>query len=649
MLRFYDQLRRQSQRVQRFEELIEEALGGGAVSDRGAVRMLGQTRFLAGTFREYERLARETAACDEHMLRDRLTAERSPAPLRHVVVTVADWIADPGGLFVGDFDLLSRIPDLDAIDLVCTDAILGSGFHERIHGWWPGLEETNAIDVIGDVPRPRPVLVTSAAEAERDQWWFTYRDREDELVAIARRISSTEPDPSYAVVFKRPLPYLYLAPVTLGAAGIRYRTFDALPLAAEPTSAAIDALLEVVETNLTRNALVALLRSPHFRFTSQEQDVSTLAVSALDETLSNARYLGGLERLEAIRSGVSAVPLVAVPAFEAAIAAGHELSPLTQPAPASEQIRRLLAFATTHFRPPDESDPLAPREQQARAAIVDLLGGLAAAHASYHDPTWTMADLAAAVRRWIGEETFVPESSGTGVHLLDDQAARYGDFDDLALVGLIENEWPERPHRNIFYGSALLKALGWPSEKDRRGAADARLLDLVASASARVTLSTFTLEDEAIVSRSAQLDEVPRAHLSTATEDAGERPSIFPDEVLTGDPVRLDLPASSVGAVTFQGEARRWAELRLGRSASESAEFHGRIGPLPEREWSVSALETYLGCPFRFFAQHVLRLQEEPDDEEVMDPRRQGQFVHEVFEAFFDEWQRGGRRRDHGG
>ena len=59
----------------------------------------------------------------------------------------------------------------------------------------------------------------------------------------------------------------------------------------------------------------------------------------------------------------------------------------------------------------------------------------------------------------------------------------------------------------------------------------------------------------------------------------------------------------------------------------------------------MSALETYLGCPFRFYAQHVLRLAEEPDDEEVMDPRRQGQFVHEVFEAFFTEWGSGGPPR----
>ena len=51
--------------------------------------------------------------------------------------------------------------------------------------------------------------------------------------------------------------------------------------------------------------------------------------------------------------------------------------------------------------------------------------------------------------------------------LLDDQAARYGDFDDLSIVGVVDQEWPERSRRNIFYPPALLKALGWPSEKDR--------------------------------------------------------------------------------------------------------------------------------------------------------------------------------------
>jgi ATP-dependent helicase/nuclease subunit B len=83
--------------------------------------------------------------------------------------------------------------------------------------------------------------------------------------------------------------------------------------------------------------------------------------------------------------------------------------------------------------------------------------------------------------------------------------------------------------------------------------------------------------------------------------------------------------------------------VRTARPSAAAPEFHGRAGNHAPRPWSVSALETYLGCPFKFYAQHVLRLEEEPDDEQVMDPRRQGALVHDVFERFFRQWQQAGR------
>src|SRR5262249_25420818 len=85
-------------------------------------------------------------------------------------------------------------------------------------------------------------------------------------------------------------------------------------------------------------------------------------------------------------------------------------------------------------------------------------------------------------------------------------------------------------------------------------------------------------------------------------------------------------------------------ELRETRTPASDPSFHGQAGSPARKTWSVSAIETYLNCPFKFFAQHVLRLQEEPDDEEVMDPRRQGDFLHAVFETFFTEWQAAGHR-----
>ncbi|HUR35930.1 MAG TPA: PD-(D/E)XK nuclease family protein [Vicinamibacterales bacterium] len=673
ILRFYDQLRRQSQLVKRFEELITEALGGGDLDDRGADRLLRQTHFLARTFRGYEQRAAASDAVDEHQLRDQLLATPAAHPLAHVVVTVPDWIADPSGLFVADFDLLNRLPNLAAIDIVSTDGALASGFHERLHNWWPGLEELTSRELLGGTTRVRPTLMVPSPTAESAPLWFTYRDREEELLAVARRLAASAtasavddaglftadhakaPGPGPAlretavsaldrscIVFKRPLPYLYLAADTLGAAGLPYVVADALPLAAEPSVTAVDLVLDALEADFARDALVAMLRSPHFDLAHR---LARDTVGALDRALSDARYLGGADRLRAIAESWvlpshewrrrGADPRQAGrPALDAVLVLTTELTRLAAPDRASILLQALTAFLESHLAPLDDAHPLFDRERRARGALLQILRNLTNAHAAHHDPVWTVTDLATTVRRWIGDETFALAGTSAGVHLLDDQAARYGDFDDMTILGLIENEWPDRTRRNIFYPPNLLKALGWPSEKDRRGAADARFLDLLASPSARVELSAFLLDDESIVSRSIQLDEVPRARLSTVTRPPLAAPLLADEALATADEAPDDLA----------GPTRAWVELRASRTPPADPAYHGSAGPRPDRTWSVSALETYLTCPFKFFAQHVLRLEEEPDDEEVMDPRRQGQFVHEVFEAFFTEWQNDGHR-----
>src|SRR5205807_2429677 len=281
MLRFYDQLRRQSQQVSRFEALIEGALDGAdAEVDRGVWRMRQQTRFLAATFREYERRVRESGSCDEHLLREQLIRQPLADPIRRIIVTVADWIADDNGLYVADFDLLSRIPNLESIDIVCTEGVLRSGFHERLHGWLPGIADVSGFG-IRDSGLAKPVVVVPPSDISTkptnpesqipnpEHPWWTHRDREEELVTVVRMIKANRrrgeavPLSRTAVVYKRPLPYLYLAAEVFGAANIPYQTADALPLASQPTAAAFDLVFEAVVSDFTRDALVSLLRSPH--------------------------------------------------------------------------------------------------------------------------------------------------------------------------------------------------------------------------------------------------------------------------------------------------------------------------------------------------------------------------------------------------
>jgi RecB family exonuclease len=626
VLRLYDQLRRQRQSVGRFEELLEEALARDAEFDRGAARLLQQTRTLAAAFRAYEALTAESNVCDEHSLRDRLLRTEAPASVRAIVVTVADWIAEPGGLYVADFDLLARLPGLESIAVVATERILESGFHQRIHDWLPGIEETDL---------ERQPLIKPRLEVPDDgsgRWWFTVRDREEELVAIARHARAVHPV-STAVVYKRPLPYLYLAREVFASAGLTFQTADAFPLATEPFSAALDLVLDLASSSFTRTAVVSLLRSPHFSFGAAALDRS--AVSALDRALSTARYLGGLEQLTALAARWRAdgkEPSALTP-LDAVLPALDMLAPLRSPAPASDQVALLLSFIRNYAT---DEEPES-RGWRARAAIVAALDGLLQASRSYDDAPLDVEGLAPLVKRAIEEQTFTidwPSEQPQGIQLVDDQAARYGDFAELSIVGLIEGEWPDRPQRNIFYSSSLLQSLGWPSERDRQSAAEARFLDLLTSASERTSLSTVTLDDEALVEPSPLLDEVARAGLSAVARENTETP-VFTDEALCADAMDRD---------SLPPEAHAWADLRAIRSERQDLIFHGQAGPVAARAWSVSALEAYLDCPFKFYAQRILRLEEEPDDEEVMDPRRQGEFIHAVFERFFRRWESDGRQ-----
>src|SRR5262249_38293061 len=161
---------------------------------------------------------------------------------------------------------------------------------------------------------------------------------------------------------------------------------------------------------------------------SEGVDVTRTAVSALDRLLSGARYLGDSSKLESLAADVTGGE--ARPALDAAVAAARALAPLANPAPASAQVQRLLAFWTAHLRPLNDDDPRAERDRRVRAALTGTLEALLAVHTTHDDPDWTIDQLALEVRRWIEEQTFERERRPAGIHLVDADAARYGDFDD---------------------------------------------------------------------------------------------------------------------------------------------------------------------------------------------------------------------------
>jgi RecB family exonuclease len=610
IVHFYDTLRRHLKDVSTFERLVLGALEPGAASDRGAAQLVEQTRFLVRAFQRFEQLSADAGA-DEHSTRVQLLAEPSERPWRHVVVAVRDRAMDAHGLFAADWDLLARLPGLMQLDVVATDEVLAGPFHQRIHDLLPGIEETR----LSSDGRSSPRLVTTS----EGEIAHVARDREDEIAGFARWVRQERlPLDRTALVVRQPLPYVYLAREVMRSAGMPLQMFDALPLAAEPYSAVLDLVMSFA-SGFGRTAAVAVLRSPHLQFTTANVLVTGRDVMALDRALAEAGYLGdvdALERLVAAWRTSERVPAGAVRAAEAVLAAARELRPSPSPAPCATHLERVIAFLQAHEHLPVSSadDPLRARLLRGRAAILDLLASLRDAHSRFDPAPVEFDAVAAVVRRRIETHTFAPRSGDAGAHLVDAESARFGDFDAVQLAGLVDGEWPDAPRRNIFYPTSILRDLGWPLESERLEGIRAAFNDLLRLPSAELRVSTFTLENDAIVASSTLLDAVADAGLEAAPfTPSGER--IFDWEVLAftpGDRVTTATP------VVTRGQA------------------------LPA--YAVSALERYQDCPFKFFAADVLDLDEPVEDEPMRSPRARGRFIHEVFQRFFEAWDASGAR-----
>ena len=645
ILSFYDQLRRRNRSVAAFERLVTSSLEPSADTDRGAERLLRLTRFLAAAFNTFEERIAATGCIDEHGLRARLidsNGSEMPAGYRHVIVTVSDQAAGPRGLWPCDYDLLSRLPRLERLEIVATESVLATGYHQRIHDVLPEIEEAQ----VGR-PASLPVLAAPAPHPAADgARWIVCRDREEELVDVARSLKdeARSHQDRTAVVFQRPLPYLYLAREVFADAAIPYQAFDTLPLAAEPFAAALDLIFSFVISEATRASIVELLASPHWSFHVDGHPVSRADVAALDERLKELKYAGGWERLRALNRDASvgearvarrraSKSARLAHALRAAADAASELSALRDGESASLQLSSLLAFITAHEHLPDADTPARDGHLRARAAVLGILQSLRDAHRIHDDAPLTLGDLLTTIRRWIEGQTFSPRTGTGGLLLLDAAAAPYAEIDDLRLVGLVDADWPEKSHRSIFYPAQLLGQLGWPAEGDRLSAARARFHDLLRLPHIRTTVSTFTLEDDAIVPASVFLEEIDRAGLPVQHLAPSDDARVLIHEAIAEHPV---VPSA------LEGEPREWLSLRMARTPGSAAAYHGTTASRESTAYSVSSLERYLECPFKYFASHVLRLPEERADEWGLTPQERGQFVHAVFESFFREWQAAG-------
>ena len=276
----------------------------------------------------------------------------------------------PTGSGAADFDLLSRLPGLEVLDVVATEEQLATGWLERVHELLPGLEEVRPAPP--DVPLDAPVLVVPDGEARALH--FESRDREEELADLVRRIRALHRESAERSLVARRDRLWPSAPVRVPGAGrvfesggVALQSRDALPLAAEPFAAALDLVFSAVSTLSAPRRSTALLRSPHLGSASSAPSLAD-AAAALDVGLAAFDHGGRSRRASTNwrkggtparcdRRGSALDKEGAARAARVAAAIIRALEPLAVRSPASAALDLLLRSWTASSAPIPPDDP----------------------------------------------------------------------------------------------------------------------------------------------------------------------------------------------------------------------------------------------------------------------------------------------------
>ena len=634
----------------RFELEAVEALD--AAEDVGAQRLVAQTRFLAASMRRYVETLRQTGKVDPIGRLEWLSHERPRASEAHLV-----WVGSEVAS-VAEIDCLRQLAGVQSLSVITHRDLPPSRWHTVM---FPTLAEARSVDDANHHPsetRAEIPIWTKPASSPASRFGsghslegvFVARDREESVLRITKLLKLRAgrgelPELSrIAVVVARPLPYLYLAKKVFAESGVPYRLEGRFPLAAEPYAAAIDLILEFCESGGKRDSAIALLQSPFFVF----PEIGRRQLGAFTAQTARYREIGGFRRWRRLyEQKTRPVKQPSLPGMDdgqedadvvRVLSILHQLEDrlaaiLAPETRLSSKLEALGSFLDA-FQKPDLAPELkgsssgefpieTDRLNRARLAIDEVLSEWRWVVAKSLDPALDATQFRQRLHRAIETRTFEltdgPDPA-EAIYVLDPVSASYGEFDLVILAGLNDGEWPSRTERDVFYPQWFLRGFGWPSDHELLVRGRAEMLALLAHPRREIVLVRHELEEDAPTIASPFLDD--------AAERLEQRG--LSERIETQLPVVCRSEALRRGLMAFDSPPRAGAQPGVVRGDLRVAE------PI-----SATALETYLRCPFKYYARYLLHLDEEEAVDEGLSPLERGRIVHDILHEGFRRWDEG--------
>jgi hypothetical protein len=482
-------------------------------------------------------------------------------------------------------------------------------------------------------------------------------DADAELDAVAAKIralvdAGTAPH-RIAVISREARPYTDLAIRALAKAGLPATARRRTGYREIPVVRAVLALLAAAADGWTRHELAELGSQPFF---ASDVDVpvvnfigSRRRVTELDD------WLEALDRLhaeavatETAPEGEDGRPPRTLPSDWVARARERfaKFAAVARDIEGSRSLAEWLTWLDDWLR----RDPWRIEERLGRVpedrwqvVRLDLLG--------WHGLRGILADWLTAERQWPTDteplsvsqfvERLTPILDGDvamwtetqrGVQVVEALAASHRAFDHVFVVGMQTGRFPRHAPSSLLlseHDRETLRAAGLPIELAPEWEAKEAALfrTLVAGAAKSLTLSYVRLDNlggTAIPSAFVEGLAVPgtveasagavaprcRSPLSIAH---AHRAAVIERERATGRPSLWN------GLITAP-EQVAWLATEFG----------------DDRVWSPTGIESWAKCPWSFFSQKLLRLDEFTDPDEDMDPRVRGTVLHEALRRFYD-------------
>ncbi len=660
-------------------DMIEELSSGGVTPERLAAAVAGsdvagkpQVRLLVDVYEGYEKALAARGLVDPAGVSRVLRERFDPA-----------WVAPYSSVIIDGIHDATRYPSevlrsiaaqrncIHIVDAPFLEAVQSAGPSHPLRLLREFLERVGPASI--DATPPPETDVRFLAEAlfsersfdeaarrapspsgfRRDLRLCSAVNARDEVSFIAREVKNslsrgTPPD-SILVAFPSLDEYGPLAEEIFGDYGIPYNRALGRQLGTSPVAAAVVALLQACQEDLSGPSLLRIFGSPFLKFAERPS-----LAPALDRFLRSRRITGGREKvlsaLKRHRPDEGGQDVLTGPFTDLVDA----IEPFSSPGPASlsrwmDRLARLVAWSELGGRVALIKGPL-NTNLQAYRKLSGTLASLRAAGSLFPEYRYTFSEWLFLLKKTLMHARYqVPPDDEGGVQVLGMEESVGHAWNEIYLGGLIDGTFPQRMPQNIFLPEATLETLGVRTLEHNRLAASFHFYRLLLSAPKVVLTRPESIGDRPVVPSpfleelaplriAGLLREEQGLQFSFRIEDCRSVPELAKALALSGEVPGLDAVLDA-GLPGIPGIAKAMTYRPAAREVLPA--------PASKREFSVTELDAYLRCPYDYYVAYVLTVAPLEQVSEDISPLDRGSMVHSLLREFYRSWDRpvtGGNR-----